>query len=369
MSSYFLTGATGAVGSAVLARLLAEPQVRVAALVRGTADRPAPTRLDEILSGLGLCGPSARADGRLSVLQGDAESPRFGLSSAEYERLRADCQQIIHCAGAVRMNLPLEAARRSASDSLRNVLSLAREAAPKKVEIVSTVGVGGRDHRLLRETWVGTSHRFHNTYEQAKAGAEQLARAAASEGLPICVHRPSMVVGHSQTGHTLQFQVFYFLVEFLSGRRTRGLFPALGAATLDIVPVDFVAEAIVRSSLSSRTAGRILHLCAGPRDAIPLKQLQVIIRDAFTARGHRLPRAFHVPAKVFGSAVRALRLVADARTRSALDTLPVFLEYLETNQAFDNTLTAGWLAEERLAMPRAEEYLDAILSYYLQRKT
>ena len=48
--------------------------------------------------------------------------------------------------------------------------------------------------------------------EAAKAEAE---RAVWSEGagLPITVHRPSMVVGEAQNGRVIHFQVFYHLCE------------------------------------------------------------------------------------------------------------------------------------------------------------
>ena len=51
---------------------------------------------------------------------------------------------------------------------------------------------------------------FHNTYEQAKAEAEEyLYPFMADERLPITIHRPSMVVGDSMTGKAISFQVFY----------------------------------------------------------------------------------------------------------------------------------------------------------------
>jgi thioester reductase-like protein len=267
------------------------------------------------------------------------------------------------------MNLPLEAARSSAVGAAENVLHVARRLAEKgrlaKVEVVSTVGVAGRKHRLLPETWVGAEHAFHNTYEQAKAEAEQLFRRAIEGGLALTVHRPSMVIGDSRTGRAAHFQVFYYLVEFLSGRRTHGIFPALGTACLDIIPADVVAEAIVRSSRSPQAAGRILHLCAGKSGALPLTRLQTLIRETLAARGQVSPRPRFVPRAAFRMAMRALRLVADARTRSALDTLPIFLDYLETDQAFDDARTAVWLAEQGVVRPGPESYLPAVLNFYL----
>jgi hypothetical protein len=59
-----------------------------------------------------------------------------------------------------------------------------------------------------------------------------------------------------------------------------------------------------------------------------------------------------------------LRVFADARTRRALDTLPVFLDYLESNQAFENAATRATLQAAGVALPPIEAYLPQVLGYY-----
>ena len=372
MSVYFVTGATGTVGSTVVARLLADSQARVLALVRASSPAHAASRLEDALATMGKRGGFSIDRGRIRAVAGNVESRRLGLSAADHSEVSASCTHIIHCAGAVRMNLPLAEARLAAVDAMGNVLELAQILSSagqlRKMEVVSTVGVGGREHPFLREDWIGASHRFHNTYEQAKAEAEQLAHTAVRNGLPVVVHRPSMVVGDSHTGHTLQFQIFYFLVEFLAGRRTGGLFPELGAARLDIVPVDFVAEAIVRSSQTDATTGRILHLCAGPQGAVLLRRLQAIIRERLVARGERIVKARYISRPLFRKAARGLRMLSDKSTRAALGTLPILLDYLDTEQVFDNGRTAEWLMQEGVPIPSAEHYLPHVLDFYFAAK-
>lgn len=368
MKTFLVTGATGAVGSAITARLLQMPDVRVFAVVRAKPDEGSSQRLQATLRSLDVPS-SVTADGRrVQALNGDVAQPRFGLSDTDYALLASQCTHLIHCAGVVRMNLPLDSARQAAVESARNVLGLAQRLADagrlQKVEMVSTVGVAGRDHQLLREEWVGVMHRFHNTYEQAKAEAEQLAREAVRAGMALSVHRPSMVVGDSGTGRALHFQVFYFLVEFLSGKRTNGFFPEFDAARLDIVPVDFVAQAVVESSLSAATRGRILHLCAGPTGSIALKHLQGLIQGMLAARGIRAPKPRYVPRPLFRAAARLARYCARRSARAALGTLPVFLDYLDTEQNFDDTKTAQWLAQAQIPRPRPEDFLSPVLGFY-----
>ena len=363
--TFFVTGATGTIGSAVVARLVRDTSEGIVALVRDASTEAALARLETAVKALDPTIEPLLA-GRIQVALGDSERPRFGLDARDYAMLVKRGTHIIHTAGAVRMNLPIEKARSSAVGAAKNVLALARDpaASVEKIDIVSTVGVAGRDITLLREDWVGARHAFHNTYEQAKAEAEDEIRHAVQDGLPITVHRPSMVVGDSRTGRTSQFQVFYHLVAFLSGRRTLGVFPAMGQAELDLVPVDHVAGAIVRASLTPSTCGAIMHLCAGPRDAIRLIDLQDYIRRAAGAVGRHLPKPRYLSRRLFHSIVAGLRCVVDARTRSALGTLPVFLDYLDTNQRFENVRTRRWLADQQMDVPRIADYLPRVLAFY-----
>ena len=139
---------------------------------------------------------------RVKAVRGDMADERFGLDAATYEALANECTHIIHCGGVVRMNLPLQEARKTALDAARNICDLAEACRQngilEKIEFVSTVGVAGRLPGLLPETWITEPRTFHNTYEQAKAEAEEFIADKVNEGLPVTVHRPSMVVGASK---------------------------------------------------------------------------------------------------------------------------------------------------------------------------
>jgi nucleoside-diphosphate-sugar epimerase len=267
------------------------------------------------------------------------------------------------------MNLPLEEARRSAVGSARNILELAW-ACPQleKVELVSTIGVGGRQS-IVPETWLTESRSFHNTYEQAKAEAEDYVRGEVERGLPLTVHRPSMVVGDARTGKIIHFQIFYHLCEFLSGRRTLGLFPHLGAVKLDTLPVDFAVRAIAWSSGQADLAGRVLHLCSGPDQATRLTDLRERVRGLFAAHGLKVPPCINLPPRLFAGILAAASRFMDAETRRAAGTLPVFLDYLASDQRFENAATRQLLEQAGIVLPGWERYIDAVLGAYLSART
>ena len=251
----------------------------------------------------------------------------------------------------------------------RNVAELAegcqKNRVLKKVEFLSTVGVGGRLPGKLPERWITETRTFHNTYEQAKAEAEAFIQNKVSEGLPITIHRPSMVVGDSRTGHIIRFQIFYHLVEFLTGKRTHGVFPSFGTTKLDIVPVDYVTAAVIWSSNNQETIGRVLHLCSGPDGAIPIGELQRQVRMQLMSTGEKLPPLIKIPVSVFRAALPIIRAFSPEELRRAIGTLPIFLDYLASDQSFGNDATHTLLEQQGIALPDVDTYLPKILAPYL----
>lgn len=376
MRSIFLTGATGTIGSALVPQLLADPQTSLVLLVRAADEAALQERLRQ-LRAYWQWPDGAEPATRLFALRGDITLPDFGLSEAAYARVAAETSHIIHCAASVNLNMPLDRARATAVTPTRTVLALGRRAQSlgvlRKIDLVSTVGVWGRTPGHMPETPLPDVTDFHNTYEAAKAEAERViwadgakgADGADAEGLPLTVHRPSMVVGDSRDGRVIHFQVFYHLCEFLSGARTFGVMPPLGSTRLDTVPVDWVARAIDWSSHSEQTAPRILHLCSGPEGAIELSHLQRRVRQLWQARSRDVPTLRPVPQRLLTALVPVIGAVAGAKARRALRALPPVLEYLAEDQAFSNAESAGMFKAAGLPVPTVESYLDTVLNFYL----
>jgi len=372
MKTYFVTGATGVVGSAVVEKILHSTSDRVALLIRAKSAEELESRRAALLAYCNV--PHDAASSRVRVFAGDTSQPRLGMSQTDYESCTGIVTNVIHCAGAVRMNLTIDAARASAVKSCESVLTLGRDVGTvlgvlPKIEFVSTVGVGGRLRGTVPERWINETRGFHNTYEQSKAEAEARVERAIADGMRITVHRPSMVVGNSRTGKVVHFQVFYHLMNFLTGTRTHGFLPDPGKTLLDLVPSDFVAAAILGAADRDDTVGKILHLAAGPNGGIPITTLRRRIEELYGAAGVPVRRARIVPVWVFRALVPVVRAVSDERTKRALSTLPVFLDYLDSDQRFGNEQTTQRLNSWGLEMPRSEDLLGPIVSYYLQKKS
>ncbi len=352
--------------------ILSNPDAEVWLLIRAASDSALAERMKELMRFWGWQDDADEAK-RIHTLAGDAALPGFGLGDVQYADLAKQCTHIIHCAGTVRMNLALEDARRSAVGSAEQILGLARRIAATglltKVDFVSTLGVAGKRNGILPEAWLEEMPAFHNTYEQAKAEAESIVRKAIDrDNLPVTVHRPSMVIGDSRNGRVIHFQIFYFLCEFLSGRKTMGVYPDFGGAQLDVIPCDTVAAAIVEASHDMTTAGRIFHVCSGANRAPTLEEVKTIVRDTFSRHGLRVPSAINLPLRWYCRLAQAAAWLAPPGQRRVLATLPVYLDYLADRQAFGNDECSAWLARRGVAIPNPGDYLPKVLDHYLKQR-
>ncbi len=177
-----------------------------------------------------------------------------------------------------------------------------------------------------------------------------------------------MVVGDSRTGKVMHFQVFYHLCEFLSGQPTAGLVLRVAEATLDIIPVDYVARGIYWASDHAEVAGRILHLCSGPEDVIKIPVLMQQVRAFMHARGAKLPHLYPLPRACFRALLPVIARFTSPKVQRALRTLPLFLDYLDQPPMFSNAETKQLLTPAGITVPPVYTYLETILRYYDQAR-
>jgi thioester reductase-like protein len=372
MKTVFITGASGAIGSALVPLFLREQDTEVRLLLRADTEDHLRQRLDNLLRFWQVGPNDARTIGRIAPVRGDVCAPQLGLDGPTYRKLTAEVTHVIHAAGNVKLNQTLAEARRNALEAARQIVTFVHSCRThgqfQKADFVSTVGVAGRTRGLVREEPMRGGMGYHNTYEEAKAEAEAFILEEIGKGLPATIHRPSMVVGDSRTGAIIHFQVFYHLSEFLTGCRTWGIVPDTGDIKLDIIPADYVARILHESSARPETIGRLFHLCSGPERALSLVEMTDRLRDLFGRRGRRLPRLRRLHPRWFRAGLAVLARCVPAKKRRAFQGLHFFLAYLDEEQVFDNRRTREFFAPHGIDIPRVEEYLPTILDYYWTAK-
>jgi len=368
VKTIFITGASGALGSSIVPLLLDLQPSRIYILLRAKSPQQLKERLNELLAYWDL---KAENSSIISV-QGDITEEGFGINSGLLEEIIQSTTHIIHSAATVKMNMTEQEAQQSSVRSTENMLKIASSGLQKgvlqKIEYVSTVGIAGKMRGSVPETPITTPREFHNTYESSKTKAEELVLQKINAGWPITIHRPSMVVGDSKTGKTIHFQIFYYFTDFLTGKHTGGFFPIIENVKLDTIPSDYVARIIVWSMQESSAIGKIFHSTSGPKEAIVVHELAKKVQNFYKDKKYGLPAPKPVSVKVFKLALYMFKLFAGPKKKKRLETIAMFLEFLDDSQVFENTKTRDVLDKAGIALPPVNSYLENVLDFYHAKK-
>jgi thioester reductase-like protein len=212
---------------------------------------------------------------------GDLERPALGLSPAGFARLAEKIDVVLHNGARVNHLDPYAKLRAANVNGTAEILRLATTRRLKPVHFVSTcdtaVATDGNP-AVVRETRrVTPDSLLPNGYVASKWVAEGLVLRAGERGVPVAVHRPSRIGGHSATGAAGTDDALWNLVR---GMVVINAAPAT-AGHSDIVPADRVASTVVRLLAAGKT-GATYHLTSSR----PLELAEVIGR--LRERGHRL---------------------------------------------------------------------------------
>lgn len=351
-SRVFLTGATGFVGMEVLVRYLERGSRSVTCLVRAESDEAARARLDKILDQLIANGAELFAH-RVEAVAGEMTADDLGLSPELRERLAQETGTIIHCAANVAFDQELEDARRTNVGGTRRMLEFARLAQQcgglERYAQVSTAYVAGTHTGRFTEEDLEVGQGFRNTYEQSKFESEQMIRAEADE-LPWIVLRPSIIVGDQSSGWTSAFNVMYWPLRALSTGLFRAV-PAMPESPLDIVSIDYVADAIYElAECPLDSSHKTFHLTAS-EDASTFAEIV-----SLASRYFRKPEPQAVPPAEF---------VAGAGTLSdaAIEASRIYFPYFAIATVFDNARTRARLAQAGIHCTPLREYMHHLLDF------
>jgi len=145
--------------------------------------------------------------------------------------------------------------------------------------------------------------------------------------VPRTIFRPSIVLGDSRRPETNQFEMVRAFV-FLAGLP---MLPFQPNAKVDIVPVDYVADAIATLHQKEKPAHEIYHLSSGT-DSETFLQLTDALASAQKKRGPvYAPSLEGVSSKTINALAGGSGRIAGLAT-----LLKVFLPYLIWDTVFDN---------------------------------
>ncbi len=354
-----LTGATGFVGMELLARYLERTDRTVFVLVRAESQEGARERLRETLAD--VFGTAETHAERVIALAGDITRPALGLDDAVSDSVAERVTDIVHGAASVSFDLDLEESREINVEGSRRMLSFAercqRRGSLHRFSYLSTAYVAGRHSGTFAEGDLDVGQSFRNAYEQSKYEAERMI-GAYRKRLPITVLRPSIIVGDSGSGWTASFNVLYWPLRALA-RGAYPVLPARRAAPVDVVSVDYVADAIFALTNAPASEGRTYHLTASGKASTIGELLDL----ACSGLGCRKPPV--IPPLLYRQVVHRLLLGLYPRGRSFLRATETYLPYFAMDVGYDNAAARAALAPAGIEAAPLADYFDRLIDYAL----
>jgi thioester reductase-like protein len=256
-----LTGATGFLGAFLLRELLDSTAAQVHCLVRAKSVEAGRARLRQTLQTYSLWHDGL--EGRIVPVPGDLGEPQLGVSAAVSADLAATIDVIYHSGAFVNWIFPYERLKAPNVLGTEEILRLATRVRIKPVHFVSSLSVfpllnsAGEVAVIREEDTLDHNGSLYGGYMQSKWVADKLVSEARSRGLPVCIYRPGLITGHSETG---AWNTGDFMSRMLKSWIELGGAPEFAYDETDMTPVDYISKAIVHLSLRPGAIGQTFHI-------------------------------------------------------------------------------------------------------------
>src|SRR3954463_2910071 len=364
----FFTGFPGFIGKRLVRRLLGDDFE-----LRG-AGRVEPQKQEEGPRGAGRHrrgGPKmeeaarrAAADieggDRIEILTGDIGERGLGLSDTDLGRLRHEVTVAYHLAAIYNLAVPFEIAQRVNVEGTGNVLELLEGCNQlERLNYVSTAYVAGERHGVVYEHELSLGQGFKNHYESTKFQAELWVQQSLDR-VPTTVYRPAIVVGDSKTGETQKFDGPYYMLRTISVSLARKTpIPQFGSsdAPFNVVPVDFVVDALASVSAEPSAAGQTLHLV--DPDPVSARELFTLLSKEYAGK----EPSYKLPPRLIESSLR-FKTVREMFHGAPQESI----RYLNHEVHFDTRRADDLLARAGLRCPRFEEYVGPVVKFFREHE-
>jgi long-chain acyl-CoA synthetase len=228
------------------------------------------------------------------------------------------------------------------------------------VDYISTAYVAGKRKGVVYEEELEHRKGFHNTYEQSKYETELDIRQAMQE-LPICVMRPSIIIGNSKTGETTNFKAFYWPIRVYAMGQMK-ILPGSRNCPVDLVPVDYVASAIVHLSAQSKALGKTYHLTAGRDNLITIGEALDAAVEFFKIKA---PLTVN-PRFMALTDTKLSHFFLSEHTHKTLQLGKPYYPYFNLKLEFDNSAAAEVLNEVNISAQPVRRFFDTLFRYCVE---
>ncbi|HEX6138577.1 MAG TPA: SDR family oxidoreductase [Casimicrobiaceae bacterium] len=283
--AYFVTGATGFIGSYLVAKLVARGGPIYALVRKGSLER-----LGELRAAWGV------DDKRVIAVVGDLARPNLGVAAAEIRKLKGRVDHVFHLAAIYDLQASAEAQQAANVDGTRHAVEFAEAVEAGCFHHVSSIAAAGLYEGMFREDMFEEAEELDHPYFRTKHDAEGVVRRECDR--PFRIYRPGFVVGDSKTGRIDKIDGPYYF--FKAIQKMREILPpwmptiGIEGGRINIVPVDFVADALDHIAHRKGLDGKCFHLT----DPAPHRVGEVL--NIFARAAHAPEMTMRINAKMFG---------------------------------------------------------------------
>lgn len=361
--SIFLTGATGNIGARILLDLLYDGTVKeIYLLVRGKSEKDAENRVRQTILKIAPKVKWHQVSEKVTVYNGDITRFQLGLSNKHYLYLQKHADYIIHGAATTYFDNTLNHAYRVNLHGTINVVQFASRAYRygqlKRFGYISTAYVNGCMKEVIYEDRLQECPQFENTYEQSKYEAEKFVRSHINT-FPLCIFRPSIVVGDSITGRTVNYNVLYSPLKMICSGLI-DIIPGSPRARLNVVPVDYVASSIQNIMFTSDDViGKTFNLVSDESKNMTIREIidftiKYAYRNNYTENDISLT---FIP----GVVLDVITPVLPKRLKRIKNLMNKYIPYMRKTILFDTTNTHSPINQFSFTPPNLKCYLEVLL--------
>ena len=342
----FLTGFPGFIAERLVERL-AERDVQFFLLAQQQFVEKAMTAIEKIAEKTGT--PLEN----FALIVGDITRENLGFPDEDLETIRSETTDIFHLAAVYDLAVEKGLATRVNLEGTKNINDFARSVENlNRYNYISTCYVAGKRKGNILESELEHDAGFRNYYEETKYLAEREVENLKEE-LPVTIFRPSVVVGDAQTGETAKYDGIYYLIQYLRKAPNLLRFINVGnkAVRLNLVPVDFVVEAIAALSDDEKAIGKTIAIA----DPYPLTTAELF--DAIAVAMTKKKSTFTPPPK----------LVEWSLSQSfspPITGLPLYgVPYFFLAQTYDTGVANELLASHGVTCPSFKDYVGNLIKF------
>ncbi len=356
--AYFVTGATGFIGRFFVANLVKRGKPIYVLVRKGSIKK-----LDELRAYWGT------DDKQVIPVIGDLAKKNLGIVDADVKKLKGKIDHYFHLAAVYDLKASAEEQQLANVAGTRHALQFAGAVAAGCFHHVSSIAAAGLYDGVFREDMFEEAEDLDHPYFKTKHDSEALVRNEYDR--PYRIYRPGFVVGDSKTGYIDKIDGPYYFFKFI--QKMRQMLPpwvptvGIEGGRINIVPVDFVADALDYLAHKKGLDGKCFHLT----DPHPYRIGEVL--NIFAKAAHAPQMTMRVNAKMFGFipapilyGLGSLSPVKRA-IRVVLQDLGIprdVFQFVNWPTRYDNREAARALKGSGIEVPRLDSYAYRLWDYW-----